>query len=527
VVSPWCSFVLVALAAGRVDADVTKLVSVSSSGAQAQGDSYAPALSADGRYVAFYSNASNLVPGDIHASADVLVRDRETGVTERAGPDDAGLERLSIGPFRIPAISADGRCVAFTSGNTDVVLGDTNDVTDVFVRDRQIGLTQRVSVSSAGEQANGDSGLAPALSADGRFVAFVSEATNLVPGDTNGILDVFVHDRQTRVTERVNVDTAGMQANGSGLTLAISADGRVVAFESSATNLVPGDTNGVSDVFVHDRQTGVTERVSVDSGGAQANDTSDEPAISADGRFVAFVSVATNLVSGDTNGVGDVFVHDRQTGVTERVSVDSAGAQANDIPVAYFPAISADGRFIAFTSAAKNLVRGDTGTFQNVFVHDRQTGITERVSVNSLGVQADADSFQPALSADGRVVAFESPAHNLVGGDANGFADVFVRAPCSGAECVLGDTSANRACAGQPLPARVTKKLDRAVAWSEQASSGAPRRADRLLKRARKALTMEAAAATRAAKGRRPRISSDCASALRDAAARFAMGLNR
>src|SRR5262249_13443691 len=202
---------------------------------------------------------------------------------------------------------------------------------------------QRVSVASDGTQANDRSGF-PALSADGRVVAFESLATNLVPRDTNRDWDVFVHDRQTGMTERVSVASDGAQANGPSTWVSLSADGRVVAFRSRASNLVPGDTNGTYDIFVHDRQTGMTERVSVASDGAQANGPSSFLALSADGRVVAFESRANNLVPGDTNGPADVFVHDRQTGVTERVSVASDGTEGDN--VSRSPALSADGRFV-------------------------------------------------------------------------------------------------------------------------------------------------------------------------------------
>src|SRR5439155_1129649 len=234
----------------------------------------------------------------------------------------------------------------------NLVTGDTNAVSDAFVYDRVTGTTERVSVSSAGAEANGTS-FAPAISADGRFVAFPSEATNLVPGDTNGATDVLVRDRRTGTTERVSVSSAGAEANGTSFTPAISADGRLVAFASEADDLVIGDTNQAFDVFVHDGMTGTTERVSVDSTGAQANAASIEhfcPALSADGRFVAFESDATNLVPVDTNAATDVFVRDRLTATTDRVSVDSTGAQANDR--SDFPAISADGSVVAFVSTA-------------------------------------------------------------------------------------------------------------------------------------------------------------------------------
>lgn len=230
----------------------------------------------------------------------------------------------------------------------------------------------RVSVDSAGVQGDGPSLQsnisADSLSADGRFVAFESNATNLVAGDSNGFTDVFVHDRQTGATTRISVSSAGLQGDLPSYKPKISDDGRFVSFNSIASNLVAGDTNGTSDSFVHDRQTGTTTRVSVDSAGVQGNRNSLETAISGDGRFVAFNSEATNLVTGDTNAQFDVFVHDRQTATTTRVSVDSAATQANRNSV--IPAISADGRFVAFESEATNLVTGDTNNSADVFVHD-------------------------------------------------------------------------------------------------------------------------------------------------------------
>jgi len=230
-----------------------------------------------------------------------------------------------------------------------------------------------------------------------------------------------------------------------------------VAFASDASSLVSGDTNYGWDVFVHDRQTGVTEIVSVSSSGEQGNLSSDEPSISADGRFVAFESYAFNLVSGDTNEVSDIFVHDRQTGATERVSVSTSGAQGNDD--SWQSSISADGRFVAFQSYASNLVSGDTNDTEDIFIHDRQTGMTELVSVSSSGEQACGYSNWASISADGRFVAFYSPASNLVSGDTNGWEDVFVRDRCPGGVCGDGNGVNTYAISGrvvdhrnQPLP---------------------------------------------------------------------------
>ena len=321
--------------------------------------------------------------------------------TTRVSVDDLGVEGNL--PSGSSSISADGRFVAFNSLATNLVVGDTNNTWDVFVHDRQTGVTQLVSVDSAGGQAN-DISASPSISADGRFVSFISNATNLVAGDTNNAADIFVHDRQTGVTQRVSVDSLGGEANDLSDTHSISADGRLVAFETLATNLVTGDSNGGFDIFVHDRQTGVTTRVSVDSKGIEANDSSINPAISADGRFVVFRSDATNLVAGDTNNVRDVFVHDRQTGAMTRVNVDSLGNESVDLGFSTFdvPSISADGRFVTFASKASNLVGGDTNDWEDVFVHDLQTGATTRVSVNSEGVEANAWSLNSSISADGR-----------------------------------------------------------------------------------------------------------------------------
>jgi Ca2+-binding RTX toxin-like protein len=230
--------------------------------------------------------------------------------------------------------------------------------------------------------------------------------------DTNGTYEIFCHDRQTGQTERVSVASDGTQGNDGSWVTSISADGRFVAFSSMASNLVPGDTNGREDVFVHDRQTGQTERVSVASNGTQGNRDSYAGSISADGRFVVFVSEAANLVQGDTNGTRDIFVHDRQTGRTERVSVASDGTEGNRGSEA--PSISADGRFVVFHSEASNLVPGDRNGCADIFVHDRQTGRTERVSMASDGTEGTNYSYDPSISADGRFVAFRSLAINLV-----------------------------------------------------------------------------------------------------------------
>jgi Tol biopolymer transport system component len=229
----------------------------------------------------------------------------------------------------------------------------------------------------------------------------------------------------TNITTRVNLSTAGVQATSGTLDSSVSADGRYVVFEATAGNLVLDDTNGVADIFVRDRLLNITTRVSVNDLGWQANNASTSPRISGDGRYVAFISLANNLVGTDTNSTADVFVRDRLLGTTRRVSVATGGTQSNGSSGS--PAISADGRYVAFTSWANNLVSGDTNTRTDIFVHDRVLGATSRVSVNGAGAQGDADSDVPSLSGDGRYVAYASAATNLVSADTNGAIDIFVR----------------------------------------------------------------------------------------------------
>lgn len=421
---------------GLIDAagaqSVTR-VTVSSEGAQGNNYSFTPRLSRDGRLAVFPSDAFNLVAGDTNSIRDIFVRDRASAQTQRVNISSEGAQAANFTQFITSgSISADGKFAAFGSTASNLVPDDTNNASDVFVRDLQTGVTTRVSVSSAGAQSNASSSsfvCPPHLSADGRFVVFESRASNLVAGDTNNTGDVFVHDRQTGETTRVSVTSAGDQGDRLSDYPSISADGRLVAFRSSARNLVLEDTNNTSDAFVHDRLTGLTSRVSVSSEGQQGNADSanslSAPMLSADGRFVVFQSNATNLVVDDTNNASDAFVHDRVTAETARVSLGSTGEQAN--AHSFRPTISADGRLVAFESRATNLVPGDANDSYDIFVRDRQVGRTRLVSVSSAGVQANDDCLEGWISADGTHVGYVSRASNLVPGDTNTFGDGFVR----------------------------------------------------------------------------------------------------
>jgi Tol biopolymer transport system component len=367
-------------------------------------------------------------PFDAAAAALLLVALVDVPVlgqtTSRVSVATGGAQ--ASGDSNLPSISADGRHVAFDCLAGNLVGGDANSAFDAFVRDLAAGTTECVSVGPSGTPGNSHS-LHPVLSLDGRYVVFESAASDLVAGDTNGGYDVFLRDRAVGSTERVSVASNGAEAHGWSTNPAVSADGRFVVFRSLASDLVAGDTNGVDDVFVRDRLNGTTERISVDSGGAEANGASTllGRSISADGRFVAFHSDASNLVGGDTNSAADVFVRDRLTGTTERVSIGPGGVEGD--ADSRSPALSADGRHVVFHSAASNLVVGDTAGFVDAFLHDRQSGTTLRLSVDAGGTQGNADTWYPTLAPDGGSAVFWSFATNLVAGDTNGRVDTFVR----------------------------------------------------------------------------------------------------
>lgn len=406
----------------------TTRVSVSNAGIPGNQTSFNISISADGRLVVYASSADNLVAADTNVSSDIFLHDRVTHKTTRLSIDSSGTQgdAGSSGP----AISANGRFVAFASTASNLVLSDTNYTYDVFVRDRVLNQTTRVSLSNSGVQGIRRSAN-PAISADGRFVAFDSIAENLVPGDGNATSDIFVRDRLTNQTSRLSVNDTGEEGNQSSQYPSISADGRYVVFESDASNLVPDDTNDLTDVFIRDRLTNQTRRLSINNSGTQDDSFSYFPSISANGRFVAFHSYAGNLVPGDSNvtgfafGTGDVFVRDRVTNTTTRVSVSSSGTQGNNH--SDFASISADGRFVAFNSIASNLVPNDTNGHLDTFVRDRATNQTSRISLSNSGLQGNHNSTFSKINADGRFVAFESVASNLVAGDTGLTDDIFVR----------------------------------------------------------------------------------------------------
>jgi Tol biopolymer transport system component len=412
--------VLLTLPAGAAGPVPTTRVSVGPNGAQADDYSVASAISGDGRYVAFYSNASNLVPGDTNRARDVFVYDRQTGQTTRVSVASDGSQ--ANGDSFAPAISRDGRYVVFSSAASNLVPGDTNNADDIFLRDRVANTTTRISIGMGGAEPNAGS-YAPAISADGNVVAYESDATNLVPGDTNAVRDVFVYNRSDGTTTRASVSSSGDEGDAPSGQPALDADGGVVAFSSFADNLILDDENFTSDIFV--RAAGTTTRVSVYTGGFEADGNSFHPSLSADGRLVAFDSDSFNLAWFDPDEGADVYVFDRTTDTIFNVSVDDAGNLGDDSSMS--PSMSADGRYVAYSSDATDIVPGDENGVSDIMLYDRQSGAATRLSVTNSGQEADGASVRPSISADGTLVAYQSDATNLAPGDTNRRTDVFVR----------------------------------------------------------------------------------------------------
>jgi hypothetical protein len=417
-------------------------VSVSTHGAQADGNSFPTAITPDGRYVLFGSTAGNLVAGDAADSAGLFLRDTRTGVTRlvpvgyRGARPNADLDTAGI--------SADGRYVVFDSSASNLVAHDTNDKSDVFLYDRKRHVTKRISVGLSGKPSSGG-GMTPSISANGQRIAFASRATDLVRKDTNSSVDVFVWNKATGKIIRVSVGPKGVQSaprppgppppygqTRDSTDPIISGNGRSVTFSSEAVNLVANDVNAnVSDIFVHDLDTHVTSLVSVNSQGQQATGGyrfvgSYQPtSISADGQVITFASQSNDLVKDTRTHISDEYVRNRRTGVTQLVektldgSPSAGGAEQS--------AVSPDGRFVAFASFDSNIVRGDTAGNEDVFLRDLKTNVTRRISVGRKGAEANGESFGAMLSSKAAVVGFDSLATNLVRGDTNGAYDVFLR----------------------------------------------------------------------------------------------------
>ncbi len=372
-------------------------------------------MSSDGRYVVFYSLAGNLVPDVEGGTYQVYLRDTWRDETTLISRSTAG--EPANGGSDYPSISSDGRYVVFMSWADNLVVGDTNGTDDVFLRDLQMQTTERVSLSPAGEEHEWPSEFS-SLSTDGRYIVYENYDGN-----------IYLRDRGLSTTITVTVGYDGSPANDKSLDPVISPDGRFVVFSSEAYNLVEAPVSWGDDIYLYDTTTGQTSLVSVTYDGNPGNGKSRNPKISADGRYVAFDSSSTNLIANDTNYNTDVFVRDLIAGETILASLSWDGIQAKN-GYSEAPSISADGRYVAFQSRATNLVPGGTTQFNtNVYLRDLVDGATTLISKAPDGTEGNDVSTTPSLSLDGRFIAFTSSASNLVPDDIYGMEDVFLYGP--------------------------------------------------------------------------------------------------
>ena len=355
----------------------------------------------------------------------------------RVGVTSAGVQP-GAGTTVGTDVSRDGRYVMFTSDATNLVAGDTNNARDVFWHDNQTGATERVSVTNSGAQAN-IGGYDGKVSADGRYVAFSSDATNLVGSDTNGVTDVFVRDRVTATTKRVSVRASGLEGDDASRLDGMSPDGNLIVFSSDATNLIGLDENFATDVFIRDRGASITTRVSVASDGSEGDAESYGGSISDDGRYVAFISNAWNFDVNDSGTYADVFVRDQTGSTTTRVTGLAGGDETDD--ESYDAQISGNGGIIAFSTDATNLIDpADDNIATDVYATVRGSGTFERISVAADGGDPDLYSFLSGISDDGRFVLFQSGAHNLVTKPLTAVSNSFVRDRSSATTAFVGTT---------------------------------------------------------------------------------------
>ncbi|MFQ5509003.1 MAG: hypothetical protein ACE5FN_06670 [Leptospirillia bacterium] len=420
-------FFLTVLGPSTAHALGMELLTLQYDGVQPAGDSWVNDVSADGRYVVISSSADTLVAGDTNGTSDVFVFDRELGRMERVSVNDDGIEGNSYSYHQVTgresAISDDGRFVVFMSNATNLVPNDTNGFNDVFVRDRELGVTRRVNLSHTGAQVYAWTQL-PSISGNGRYVVFDSRATDIVPDDTNDSQDVFIHDMLSGVNERISVGSGGQQTSDHSYLAVISADGNRVAFASAAMEL-PGAATGRVTIYLRDRLAGTTSVVSIGNDGALANAHASPVGMSADGNFISFITDATNLWDGTLGAANNLYLKDmRPGGRLELLNVSAGGAPADGESTG--GAISSDGRWVTFASIATNLVpEGDVNDLWDVYLRDRETGSNARITVAMDGSPMGGGGNSPVISGDGSVIAFRSVSPLLVPGDTKGSGDVF------------------------------------------------------------------------------------------------------
>ena len=427
------------------------LASRSSSSLPGNEPSRSPSISADGRFIAFVSTATNLVANDTNQCADVFLRDLQAGTTVRVSETTAHIGGNADSSQ--PVISANGQFVAFTSLAKNLVAGDPNTFEDVFIYNRTTRALELAGARNAGGWPSGASS-SPSISADGRYVAFQSNARNVAGTDNNAVNDVFLRDRTAKTTELISRTSSGSAGSSVSEAPSLSADARYVAFHSFAFNLVANDNNGNYDVFVRDRTAKTTTLASATPGGSSANADSGLPRISADGRYVAFESFASDLVTGSATAVSQIYLRNLAARTNRRVTnfPDFQPLTGNH----YLEAISGDGRFVAFTTDTAHLPpsAGTPLAIYRPFLFDQHLGTLTALAFSPAGYPAENNTFDTALSPDARFVAFASWGSRLTPADGNGVADVFVldRTATPADLSIRSSTSANWIGAGLTGP---------------------------------------------------------------------------
>lgn len=390
---------------------------VSPGGIDPNGSSYESALSKDGRYIFIESRATNLILGDTNSNDDVFRLDRETGTVIRVSTDGANAELHAASGN--PAPDSSGNLVAFDT-STAIAATDSNSNFDVYLKNITTGAVEQISVSSGGAGGNAQS-QDPDMSADGTRIVFESNANNLDIGDTGLDFDIFIRDLNLGTTTRISKAAGGGEADDHSFNPRISADGRYVVFESDAANLVAGDMNSASDIFLYTVETGALERISEKPDGTEADFGSIRPDISGDGNMVVFQSDATNLDANDMSTLDSVYVANRSANTLE-VLLNPAG---NAIQAATDPVVSGPGNLIAFTCDDASVIPGDTEGKRDILVYDTAADSYGRVSETAAGTGADAACYDPAISEHGNVISFGTLAANLIAGDMNGETDIY------------------------------------------------------------------------------------------------------
>lgn len=397
------------------------LVSRDSSGVKGSGDSYSGDISLDGRHVVFMSSAANLVSSDTNGVSDIFLKDTSTSGITRISVDSSGNQ--ANGSSSTPKISGNGKYIVYISAATNLVSGDTNGYNDVFRYNISTGATERVSVSSTGVEANNQS-LSPNTDLEGRFVVFTTQSTNLDVTDGNGQYDIVLKDMNSGSATYISQSDAGVLSNGSSSSASISCDGRYVAFTSGGSNLVSGDTNGYDDVFVTDMLSTRTV-TNATLGGNGWSTTSD---ISCDGKYILYTSSATNQISGDTNDVTDAFRYERSTGTKVRVSLRENGTTT--LQSTSGMALSADGKYALFTSTGVNVLTNTVSNYTDYNTTSLLIRDMSNSSVRAVNVRSDLQTSYSGLTSvasfsGSNKVVYDSKGYSLVSDDNNGYLDVF------------------------------------------------------------------------------------------------------